>query len=436
MFPFSFEGGFFRALFHKIFATAVVPGYIFLGLLCAASAVPKSQGVFRRNLLLRAFPALLFHAVFLHALFCWDIPVCFFAGAFCMFGFSLSAGFSRDLFEWSFSSALNRGASLGVLSGWCFFHALFLLGYPRLFLCGCFLQFSLSLLERAFSLLSFTSLLSRLYFRGTFSLHSFAGASAVPVFQGVFRRTLLLRAFSGLLFHGVFLHALFCWDIPICFLAGTFCMFAFSLLGGFFFALFRNGLLLCAILPRLFFCARLQAFFQLLFCFLRGLFSWSFPRWVFSLLLFADMASVICFPGAFSLQTFQWVFNVLSVATTFSVLSFVGFFRDLFHRGFFLGPFCRGSFRVLFCKFSPCCFRRVLCLALFNVGFLLHYFGGSPVVRWFGREFSVRSVAGYIPLPISWGLFPCCFDGGRFPCFLSWGPLPCFFSRVSFPCTF
>ena len=97
MFSFSFEGGFFRALFHKIYAPAVVPGCTFLGLFCAVSAVPKSQGVFRRNFLLRAFPALLFHAVFLHALFCWDIPVCFFAGAFCMFAFCLLGGFFRDL---------------------------------------------------------------------------------------------------------------------------------------------------------------------------------------------------------------------------------------------------------------------------------------------------------------------------------------------------
>ena len=172
----------------------------------------------------------------------------------------------------------------------------------------------------------FHKILSRLYFPGTFSLDSFAGASAVPVLQGIFRRNLLPKAFSGLLFHGVFLHVLFCWDIPVCFLAGAFCMFAFSLLGGFSLLSFAT-VYFCALSCRGYSLALdCRRFFQLLFCFLRGLFSWSFPRWVLSLLLFANMSSVICFPGAFSLQTLQWVFNVLSVATTFSVLSFVGVF--------------------------------------------------------------------------------------------------------------
>ena len=200
---------------------------------------------------------------------CWDIPVCFFAGAFCKFSFSSEKSFFRALFHKSSVPAIFPG------------------------------HIFLGLYCRGFC---------RARFAGHFPEKSFA------------------KGFSRLLFHRVFLHALFCWDIPVCFFAGAFCMFAFSLLGGFSLLSFAT-VYFCALSCRGYSLALdCRRFFQLLFCFLRGLFSWSFPRWVLSLLLFANMSSVICFPGAFSLQTLQWVFNVLSVATTFSVLSFVGVF--------------------------------------------------------------------------------------------------------------
>ena len=90
---FSFEEGFFRALFHKIFVPAAISGYIFLGLFCAASAVPVLKGVFRRTLLLRTFSGLLFHGVFLHVLFCWGFPRLFFRRCFLQVPFLSFGGF-------------------------------------------------------------------------------------------------------------------------------------------------------------------------------------------------------------------------------------------------------------------------------------------------------------------------------------------------------
>ena len=107
MFSFSFEGGFFRALFHKIFAPAVVPGYIFLGLFCRGSCRAQVAGRFLERNFLRAFSGLLFHGVFFHALFFGVSPV-FFRRCFLHVPF-LSL---RGLFQFSFGTvsfcALSR----------------------------------------------------------------------------------------------------------------------------------------------------------------------------------------------------------------------------------------------------------------------------------------------------------------------------------------